>query len=324
MLWEKEGIMTRFTYQPGLVQVSSQTFAYLQPDGGWGWSNSGLIVGKRDAVLVDTLFDLRLTRRMLDDMQAVLSGPIRRLVNTHHNGDHCYGNELLPEAEIIAHRACREEMLKISPGVIVSLMQAFGDTLAGRYVRECFQAFEFSNITLTPPTTVFDTSLTVYVDANPVELLYLGPAHTRGDIAVYYPAEGVVFSGDLVFHLCTPIIWEGTCAQWLKALDVLLDLDVEHVVPGHGPLADKAGVQLQKDYLLYVWDRAHELYERGVPVEEAIPKIDLGPYAAWGEAERLAANVLRFYQEFAGADEVELNYLEVFQRMAKLYYAKNG
>ena len=162
--------MPQGTYRHGLTQVSPQTFAYLQPAGGWGWSNSGLIVGKHDALLVDTLFDLRLTQRMLDDMQAILPGPIRRLVNTHHNGDHCYGNELLPEAEIIAHRACRDEMLKVPPGVIVSLMHAFGDTLAGRYARECFQAFDFRDITLTPPTTVFDDTLTVYVDDTPVEL----------------------------------------------------------------------------------------------------------------------------------------------------------
>jgi cyclase len=316
--------MAKLTYQHGLERLSAHAFAYLQPDGGWGWSNSGLIVGKHEALLVDTLFDLRLTQRMLDAMQAVLPGPIRRLVNTHHNGDHCYGNELLPEAEIIAHRACREEMLKIPPGVIVSLMHAFGDTLAGRYARECFQAFDFSDITLTPPTTVFDETLTVYIDDNPVELLYLGPAHTSGDIVVYYPAEGIVFTGDLLFHQCTPIIWEGTCAQWVKALDAILDLDVEQVVPGHGPLANKAGVQQQKDYLLYVWDRARELYERHISAEEAVSKIDLGPYAEWGEAERLATNVMRFYQELAGQDTVEIDYLQAFQQMAELYYASKS
>jgi cyclase len=310
------------TYRHGLTQISPHTFAYLQPDGGWGWSNSGLIVGKDEALVVDTLFDLRLTQRMLNDMQAVLTGPIRRLVNTHHNGDHCYGNELLPEAEIIAHRACREEMLKVPPGVIVSLIQAFGDTPAGRYARECFQAFDFRDITLTPPTTVFDDTLTVYIDDTPVELVYLGPAHTSGDIIVFYPSAGVVFTGDLLFHQCTPIIWEGTCAQWLKALDVVLDLDVEHVVPGHGPLATKVGVQQQKDYLLYVWERARECYQRGMPVQEAVTRIELGPYAAWGEAERIAANVMRFYQEFAGQERVEINYFEAFQQMADLYYAR--
>jgi cyclase len=315
--------MAKRTYKHGLEQLSAHTFAYLQPDGGWGWSNSGLIVGRYDAVLVDTLFDLRLTQRMLDEMQSVLTGPIRRLINTHHNGDHCYGNELLPEAEIIAHRACREQMLKIPPGVFASLMHAFGDTLAGRYVQACFQDFDFNDITLTPPTTVFDETLTLYVDDHPVELLFLGPAHTRGDIVVYYPTEEVVFTGDLLFHQCTPIIWEGTCAQWIKALDTILDLDVEHVVPGHGSLADKAGVQQQKEYLLYVWECSQDLYERGVPVEAALSRIDLGPYTEWGEAERLATNVMRFYQELAGQEDVEINYVEAFQKMAELYFAGN-
>ena len=313
--------MPKLTYTHGLTQVSPHTYAYLQPDGGWGWSNSGLIVGNRETLLVDTLFDLRLTQRMLDDMQPALTAPIRTLVNTHHNGDHCYGNELVPEAEIVSHRACRDEMIKIPPAVIAQLMTAFGDSPAGRYARECFQAFDFSNITLTPPTRVFNDRLTLTVDDHPVELVYLGPAHTSGDIIAHYPHERVVFVGDLLFHLCTPIIWEGTCAQWVAALDAILALDVDHIVPGHGPLADKAGVQLQKDYMQYVWDHAQELFNRDVPVEEAIRKIDLGTYADWGESERIAANVMRFYQEFAGQEHVEVNYLEAFQRMAEIYYA---
>lgn len=312
--------MAKLTYDHGLAQTSSHTYAYLQPDGGWGWSNSGLIVGKHDSILVDTLFDLRLTQRMLDDMQAILPGPIDTLVNTHHNGDHCFGNELLPQAEIIAHRACRDELLKIPPAVIAQLLVAFGDTPAGRYAQQCFKDFDFSNITLTPPTRVFDDRFTLSIDDDPVELVYLGPAHTSGDIIVHYPKEQVVFTGDLLFHLCTPIIWEGTCAQWVAALDAILALDVAHIIPGHGPLADKAGVQLQKAYLLYIWDRSKELYERGVPVEEAVRHIDLGQYAEWGESERIAANVMRFYQEHAGEEKVDTDYLVAFQRMAELYY----
>ncbi|GIX49793.1 MAG: hypothetical protein KatS3mg131_4004 [Candidatus Tectimicrobiota bacterium] len=315
--------MAQYPYTHGLHSLSPRAYAYLQPDGGWGWSNSGLLVGKREALLVDTLFDLALTRRMLDAMQGVLPGPIRRLVNTHHNGDHCYGNALLPDAEVIAHRACREELLRIPPGVILRLLEAFGDTPAGRYVRHCFQAFEFRDIPLRPPTTVFDETLTLYLDDDPIELRYLGPAHTRGDIIVYAPREGVVYVGDLLFHQCTPIIWEGTCAQWLSALDAILALDVEVIVPGHGPLADKDGVRQQREYLCYVWERARELYQRGVPVSEAIHQIELGPYAAWGEAERLAANVLRFYQEFAGAAHQEVDYLEAFRYMAELYFRRH-
>ena len=314
--------MGKLQYDQGLQQLSAHAFAYLQPDGGWGWSNSGLIAGKKESLLVDTLFDLKLTRRMLEEMQPKLEGPIRKLVNTHHNGDHCYGNELVPEADIIAHRACRDEMVKVPPGLLVQLLAA--DNIVGKYARECFGHFDFEGITLTPPTTVFDDRLTLYIDDLPIELIFLGPAHTAGDIIVHFPEEGVVYTGDLLFHLCTPLIWEGTCEQWLKALDAIMALNAEHIVPGHGPLADNAGVQTQKDYLGYLWDRAQELHTQGVPVQEAINKVHLGIYGEWEAAERVAANMIRFYQILSGQVDDPVNIPQVFQSMAETYYARKA
>jgi len=80
-------------YAPGLHELGDASFAYLQPDGGWGWSNAGLIVGDGQSLLVDTLFDLSLTARMLDSMvEHTVTAPVDSLVNTHANGDHCHGN----------------------------------------------------------------------------------------------------------------------------------------------------------------------------------------------------------------------------------------
>src|SRR3954467_11115499 len=93
------------------VEVADDCHAYLQPDGGWGWSNAGLIVGDGASLLVDTLFDLRLTQRLLDSMAAItLIAPIGQVVNTHVNGDHCYGNALVAGAEVIASSATAHEM----------------------------------------------------------------------------------------------------------------------------------------------------------------------------------------------------------------------
>src|SRR5919205_3655369 len=99
-------------YTKGLHELGDGLFAYLQPDGGWGWSNAGLITGDGTSLLVDTLFDLRLTRRMLDSMRAVTDrNPIEQALNTHANGDHCFGNQLLPDgADIYATAAAAAEM----------------------------------------------------------------------------------------------------------------------------------------------------------------------------------------------------------------------
>jgi cyclase len=96
----------------GLVEVGEGVWAWLQGDGSWGWSNAGLVTGSGEALLVDTLFDWRLTREMLAAMRAATPAAARiaTVVNTHSNGDHCYGNALVEGAEIVATRAAAEEM----------------------------------------------------------------------------------------------------------------------------------------------------------------------------------------------------------------------
>lgn len=104
------------SYTLGLHEVGNGCFAYLQPDGGWGYSNAGLVVGEGESLLVDTLFDLKLTQQMLDSMVAATSAsPINTVVNTHANGDHCYGNQLVRDATIIASSATAREMSEVPP-----------------------------------------------------------------------------------------------------------------------------------------------------------------------------------------------------------------
>src|SRR6266540_288111 len=147
-------------YQQGLCQVGDGCFAYLQPDGGWGWSNAGLVVGDGTSLLVDTLFDLRLTATMLNSMQATVSAaPITTVVNTHANGDHCYGNQLVVGAEIIASTASAEEMGEVPPALLAALLDADGEV--GELFRTFFGAFDFRGIELTPPTRTFDGRLDI-------------------------------------------------------------------------------------------------------------------------------------------------------------------
>src|SRR5262245_46907584 len=155
-------------------------WAYVQRDGSWGWSNAGLIVGDGVSLLVDTLFDLPLTRRMLETMgDATRTAPIRTVVNTHANGDHCWGNQLVKDAEIVASRACRDEMGALKPAMMAALLQADGLGRTGEFMKRCFGRFDFSGIELTPPTRVFDKTLSLSIGGRRVELMEVGPAHTR-------------------------------------------------------------------------------------------------------------------------------------------------
>ena len=142
-------------YEHGLHEVADGCHAYLQPDGSWGWSNAGLVVGDGASLLVDTLFDLRLTRRMLDAMSPISrSAPISQVVNTHANGDHCFGNSLVGDAEIISTSATAHEMAEVPPSLLAGLNSAPGEI--GDLFRSFFGAFDFDGIELRLPDRTFD------------------------------------------------------------------------------------------------------------------------------------------------------------------------
>ena len=295
-----------FGYRRGLADLGRGSYAWLQPDGSWGWSNAGLITDGEESLLVDTLFDLKLTREMLAAMRdaAPKAARIGTLVNTHHNGDHCFGNELVEGAEIVASARALEGMKHEPPALLAQFMKAapgLGPT--GEYLIHCFGAFDFEGITPTLPTTTFSGRLTRKVGDKTVELIEVGPAHTGGDILF---VEG------------TPIMWAGPVANWIAACDHILGLDCETIVPGHGPVTDKRGVQAVRSYLGYIRDEARKRYDAGLTARDAAHDIALGDYDAWGDAERIAVNVATLYREFA-ADAAPPDIAELFALMGEIW-----
>lgn len=300
-----------------LVDLSGGTFAYLQHDGSWGWSNSGLVIGGGQALVVDTLFDLRLTREMLDAYERVLPAGCRieAVVNSHANGDHHYGNQLLRGARIIASRTTAEEMREVPPEQLATVMRGAPEAGAtGEFLLRVFGAFDFEGIALTPPTETFDGELTVHVGDKEVRLIEVGPAHTRGDIIVHLPGERLVYTADVLFVGGHPIVWAGPVANWIRALDLVLGLDVDTIVPGHGPLTDKRQVAELRGYFAYLERETRTRYDAGLDVMEAALDISFADYAAWGEAERIVANVAALYREFGGGEH--LPRAETFASMA--------
>lgn len=291
----------------GLHDVGARCYAWIQPDGGWGLSNAGLVVDGDESLLVDTLFDLRLTRAMLDGMRRAEPVAARRfdkLVNTHADPDHCNGNELVAEAEIIASRAAALQMAAESPDRLVALMRqapAMGE--AGRFLLEAFGAFDFEGITQTLPTTTFEGEYETHVGDKRVVLKQVGPCHTAGDILVHVPDEKLIFSGDILFVGGHPIMWTGPAANWIAACDHILELPVEVVVPGHGPITDKRGVQAVRDYLVYVRDEARARFDAGLSVYDAAMDISLADFDSWREAERIVVNVATLYREFGSTEQ---------------------
>ncbi len=226
---------------------------------------------------------------------------IETVVNSHANGDHHFGNQLVREARIIASRATAEEMGAAPPWMLRDLLEAAPRMgVEGEFLQRIFGSFDFKGITLTPPNETFEGELTLHVGEKEVRLLEVGPAHTRGDIIVHVPSDRLVYAADLLFVGRHPIVWEGPVANWVRGLDLLLALEADVIVPGHGPLAGKREVAELKGYFAYLEREVRERYEAGLSTMEAALDLSLSDYAAWGEAERIIANVEALYREYSG------------------------
>lgn len=328
-----------------LVEVANGVYACLQADGSWGLSNAGLIVGHEDRLLVDTFFDLPRTRSLLEQLRRASEfDPVATVVvNTHTNGDHCYGNALLPDRRIIASSRAARELLEMPAAKLDKLMMAaramvglgrgrrvlrtllqtlhvpLGVDLvdAAPYVVSAFRDFEFRGIPLAPPNETFTGSLELNLGQRRIALLELGPAHTQGDIVAFDAETRTLFAGDLLFMGCHPLAWAGTPEGCIAALTRLLELDPVAVVPGHGPVTDRAGIEDHVAYFRALREECRPLFAEGVTTEVAAQRLMAKGFGARAQPERLFVNVEAAYREFS-PERKPLHVLRAMGAMSRL------
>lgn len=289
---------SRIPFTKGIHQVAERVWAWLGPDGGFGFSNSGLIAGEGSSLLVDTLFDLSLTREMLTAMAPITdTAPLRQAVLTHANGDHTYGNQLLgSDVRIIATAETSDEMHhEMPPEMLQAVVLMDLGPVVTPYFRELFAPFDFGGIRLRTPDVTFERETVLDVGGREVRVRDLGPAHTAADCVVHVPDAGVLFAGDLLFIGCTPLAWSGPIANWITACDTMIATGADTFVPGHGPVTDAAGVRKVRDYLTFVAEVAEGAHRRGKSFSEAADGLDLGEFGYWLDSERIIANIYRHY-----------------------------
>jgi cyclase len=290
----------KIAYERGLHELGDGLYAYLQPNGGWGWSNAGLITAEGTSLLVDTLFDLTLTRDMLEAMGPVTERrPIGQAFNTHGNGDHWFGNSLLPDGIPIVASAGAVEDMKAAPAAAVNVL--FNELDLGpefdAFAARAMRKFDFASVIERLPTKSFEGRHALSVGDREVRLIQLGPAHTSGDAIAHVPDAGAVFTGDILFIEGTPIMWAGPVSNWLRACDAIIELGARTIIPGHGPVTDESGVRDVQRYLRYVRDEATARFEAGMDEHTAADDIELGDFRDWGDPERIAVNVATIYRE---------------------------
>jgi len=309
-------------YRAGVHEIAEGVSAWLTPNGGWGESNAALISGHGASLLVDTLWDLPRTAAMLDAFRPRLeAAPIAQLVNTHSDGDHCFGNQLAGAGQIIATKAAAREMKRHGPRDMkrlrnmIRLFRALsyaplphrGDwRVAAEYLEGMIRPFDFSKIRPALPGTTFTGKLQVDVGGRTVQLIEVGPAHTMGDLVVHLPDNRILMAGDIVFLGCTPVVWEGSARNWIRACQRILELPVDRVVPGHGPLTDLAGVDAVRKYWQFLRAAVKQHFDRGRSPYEAALRIARSdefrkqPFAEWDGRERILINVHVIYRKLLG------------------------
>jgi cyclase len=273
------------------VEIADGVYAYAQHDGSWWVNTTGFIVGARDIVAIDSCATRERTERFRAAIAEVTDLPVTRLVNTHHHGDHTYGNALF-DATVIGHERCRAEALddraREHAGALWSPTPDWGD------------------LPVRPPSVTFTRSLTLYVDDQRMDLIHPGmPAHTSGDVICWLPETRTVFTGDLVFNGGTPMLLQGSVTGSLQALRFLRGFNAETLVPGHGVPTTPDILDLHERYYRFVLQSAEQSMAAGLTPLEAARELDLGEFADLLDPERIVLNLHRAYADLSEGGDVD-------------------
>ncbi len=274
--------------RPEVCEVSAGVYAYIQPDGTWWINNTGFLTGPQGVISIDSCATRRRTQAYLDAIAAVTPAPVRAVVNTHHHGDHTFGNCLFPAAAIIAHENARTEAIAFGPPRDLPF----------------WDGPDWGDLTLDPPFVTFADQVTVHAGDLRAQVRYVGTAaHTTNDSIVWLPERSVLFCGDLIFNGGTPFLLMGSVAGAIEVLEnVVRPLGARTIVPGHGPVFESSEpIDATLDYLRFVTDVAARGRHAGLSPLDAARETGLGRFAAWPDAERIVGNLHRAYAELDGA-----------------------
>jgi len=282
---------------PGVWHVSGTGSVYTM-------SNAMVLVGEFDALVVDSHVTAAAARALLDSLTAITDKPVRYLVNSHYHFDHAHGNQAFPPGvEIIGHEFTRAKLSGEAGNVLEeNTFRSFSDpvpaTVASlerqaaaetdpqrkaqleerhRVQRDYLNAID--EVVPTPPNITLAEKMTLFQvvagGSREIQLLHFGRAHTGGDVVIYLPQEGVVFTGDMMLPGLS-YMGDGHVDEWPATLDGLKALDFDYWLPGHGPvMRSKQPIENFQAYLLDLWTRTEAMFREGVSWEQAAGQIDM-------------------------------------------------
>lgn len=266
--------------QPRVEKLAPNFYAYVSDND--HSANSAFLIGQHGILVVDTGLDILEGQKLLKEIHAISTLPVQFIVNTHYHPDHQGGNGVVgPDAVAISSPFTRERTLQL-----ISRMQA--DKMTSP---PAFRA----------ATETFDQKLTIFVDDNPVEVISAGPAHTMGDVYVYFPKQRTVATGDLYLTNSLPAMDQGSASNWIHALDAMLALKADHFVPGHFEVGTAATLTRFRDYMAELYAQVGKLKHSGATAAEVRERIDMKKYSDFRQYPQFGAtfadNAEAIYQQ---------------------------
>ncbi|MEN6617268.1 MAG: MBL fold metallo-hydrolase [Syntrophorhabdus sp.] len=254
-IWGSAGAAERLT------RIAENVYSYVGVKNGskansFG-ANAGIIIGNDGIIVVDTLISAKEAQRFIKDIRAISDKPIRYVVNTHYHLDHVFGNSEFVKlgAVIIAQDNDKAAMLRSAEETLKNI---------NRYG---MNQEDMAGTTAAYPVITYGDRMTIDIGGQIVDLIHARYSHTSGDTLVYLRDKKILFTGDILFTDYHPFLGEGNIEEWAKELDDIRTMDVEKIIPGHGPLSGKKDVEDMKSYII-LFDRvAKDLASRSNDVQ---------------------------------------------------------
>lgn len=282
-------------------ELAEGVYAVIDKDGGWFRNNSGLVDMGGYTIIIDTQYNEERTRDLLRIKEQLGLPEKCILVNTHHHGDHTWGNHLADCITLMHKRALEAVKLLINK--------------APEIYKPFFPNLDFKGSKYTLPEAAVEGEVHLIGGDREAMIMYVGPAHTVGDIMVELPGEKIIFAGDIVFNGVIPLALDGTVKGWINILDRLLqDYSGYKIIGGHGPIAELNTIDKLKKYFKHLLGGTNMLLQENLrdPYEISL-HLTNGPLEEWKERGRLVLNVARAIMDLRklppGAPPENLPYL---------------
>ncbi|MBI5331312.1 MAG: MBL fold metallo-hydrolase [Betaproteobacteria bacterium] len=252
--------------------------------------NSTLILGDTGAILIDTGFTDEIGAHLAKAAARITGKPVKVIINTHHHGDHSFGNAAFPGAKVISSEMCRKLLLE-GEADWLALVQG----VTGR---------KFPNTRAVPATEVYPAKTRTEVTIDGVKLAFIVPewAHTAGDMMVWLPDDKVLVGGDILVNQVTPNFRDANVKKWIETLAEVKAMPAKTIIPGHGPLMSAADAARLHERMARLYAGIEAGYKAGLSDSDIRKKLDLSEWKPLHHfEEQMGGNINKAYLEIEAA-----------------------